>query len=276
MPFLSIFSWSQYTLPAGIPASDLTGDTTPNDPASPGYSATSPSWISETFTFNGGAPTQIDVSDDDGFFEDGYVETGDSQTLAQNVTIDGTLYLAGSVVENEFSLIDSDGMEIFVVRINGENVGFTYAAGDEPIATETFTAQEGLDGAPVDNADGTSSSAESYADIVCFAAGTLIETPQGPKAVETLRPGQTMTTSDHGSMPILWVRNNRQALDSAPEDGRPVLISAGELGSECPSTGLIVSPQHRVLVGRKQLGDVFSAEAFAPAKSLTNCRVYGI
>ncbi|NND42605.1 MAG: hypothetical protein HKO04_11080 [Silicimonas sp.] len=75
MPFLGIYSWSQYTTPAGIPSGDLTGDTTPNDPAAPGYSSSAPSWVGETFTFNGGAPTQIDINDDDGNFEDGYVET---------------------------------------------------------------------------------------------------------------------------------------------------------------------------------------------------------
>ena len=63
MPFLGIYSWSQYTTPTGIPSGDLTGDTTPNDPAAPGYSSSAPTWIGETFTFNGGAPTQIDISD---------------------------------------------------------------------------------------------------------------------------------------------------------------------------------------------------------------------
>ncbi|WP_245964071.1 Hint domain-containing protein [Roseovarius spongiae] len=192
MPFLGIFSWSQYTTPAGIPSGDLTSDTTPNDPASPGYSSSSPSWIGETFTFNGGAPTQIDINDDDGNFEDGYVETGGAQTLAQAVTIDGTLYPAGSVVENEFSLIDAGGQEIYVVRINGENVGFTYATGEGPTAGETFTAQQGLDGSGADNADGVSSSSEPYSDVICFAEGTLIETTLGAQAVERLQTGDIM------------------------------------------------------------------------------------
>lgn len=269
MPLLGIYSWSQYTTPAGIPAGDLVGDTQPNDPASPGYSSTSPTWIGETFTFNGGAPAQIDINDDDGNFEDGYVETGGPQTLVQDVTIDGTLYPAGSVVENEFSLIDASGQEIYVVRINGENVGFTYATGEEPTAGETFTAQQGLDGAPADNADGTSSSVEPYADIVCFAAGTRIETIDGMRAVEELQAGDLVMTMDHGPKPILWLRTSDQQLDSAPEDGTPILISAGSLGPGCPSSDLVVSPQHRVVVGGGQLSAFFESEALAPAKSLT-------
>ncbi|MEO3415397.1 hypothetical protein AAFO92_12135 [Roseovarius sp. CAU 1744] len=91
MPFLGTFSWSQYTTPSGIPASDFTGDTHANVPAAPGYSSSASTWIGESFTFNGEAPTQIDVSDEDGTFEDSNVETGSAQALVQDATIDGTL-----------------------------------------------------------------------------------------------------------------------------------------------------------------------------------------
>lgn len=269
MPFLGIYSWSQYTTPTGIPAGDLTGDTTPNDPAAPGYSSSAPTWIGQTFTFNGGAPTTIDITDDDGDFEDGYVETGTPQTLTSAVTIDGTTYAAGSVVENEFSLINSAGQEIYVVRIDGVNIGFTYGSGEEPTATETFTAQQGLDGAAADNADGTSMSMEPYADIICFSVGTLIDTIDGKRAVETLQAGDLVNTLDHGFKPILWLRTNDQSLDSTQDDGKPVLISADALGPGRPSTDLVVSPQHRIFVGGGQLGAFFESEALAPAKSLT-------
>ncbi len=270
MPLLGIFSWAQYTTPAGIPAGDLTGDTQPNDPASPGYSSSAPSWIGETFTFNGGPPTQIDINDDDAFFEDGYVETGGAQTLAQAVTIDGTLYPAGSTVENEFSLINGSGQEIYVVRINGVNVGFTYGSGDEPTLGETFTAAQGLDGDPADNAGGASSSSEPYAGVVCFAAGTLIETPNGPRAVDALQLGDLVSTLDHGPMPILWLRQADQSLDNVSGEDTPVLIARGALGPERPTKDLIVSPQHRILVGNDQLSDIFETEALVPAKSLTS------
>ncbi len=150
---IGIFSWSQFTLPSGFDTGMLTSDTTPSG------------WIGETFAFNGGAPADITISDNDADFEDGYVETGGAQTLSEAVTIDGVTYPAGSVVENEFSLTDAGGMEIHVVRIDGENVGFTYKAGDEPIAGDTFTAQSGLDGAPSDNPDGASSSTTTFEEV---------------------------------------------------------------------------------------------------------------
>jgi hypothetical protein len=253
-----------------MPANRLNYDTTPNDPASPAYNPGVSTWIGKTFSFNGGAPTQIDMNDDDPFFQDGYVETGGAQTLAQNVTIDGTLYTAGSVVENEFSLINGSGQEIYVVRINGVNVGFTYAESEGPTVGETFTAAQGLDGAPADNAGGMSSSDEPYASVICFAAGTRIETPDGPRPVENLEPGDVVATVDNGPMPILWARHNIQPLDFVVDDGKPVILKAGALGKGRPITDLIVSPQHRILVGGSQLAGLFSSEVLVPAKSLTS------
>lgn len=258
MPFLGVYSWSQYTMPGDLPEADVTGDTTPD------------AWIGKTFTFNGGAPTTISINDDDADFEDGYVETGTSQTLAQAITIDGTTYPVGSIVENEFSLIDGSGQEIYVVRINGENVGFTYATGEDPVAAEAFTPTQGLDGSPSDNPDGLSSSAEPYANVICFAQGTRLETPFGPTPVEDLQRGHLVTTVDRGDQPILWLGKSHICLIDAPENRRPVLISAGSLGRRLPKKDLIVSQQHRMVVrDHASSSDARSPERFAPAKGLT-------
>ncbi|NNF24162.1 MAG: hypothetical protein HKN63_05065 [Rhodobacteraceae bacterium] len=49
-----------------------------------------------------------------------------------------------------------------------------------------------------------------------------------------------------------------------------MLIQAGALGAGRPASDLIVSPQHRILVGGGgQLTQYFESEAFAPAKALT-------
>ena len=45
--------------------------------------------------------------------------------------------------------------------------------------------------------------------IPCFTAGTLIDTPSGPRAVEELRPGDLVTTRDHGPAPLLWAGASR-------------------------------------------------------------------
>ena len=74
-------------------------------------------------------------------------------------------------------------------------------------------------------------------------------------------------------MPIRWARQGDQPLESVDHDAKPVLISAGSLGPDRPRHDLIVSPQHRILVGDgTQLQDYFRTAAFAPAKSLTSLR----
>ncbi len=108
------------------------------------------------------------------------------------------------------------------------------------------------------------------AGIPCYAPGTMIETPDGPRAVETLAPGDLVMTRDHGAQAIRWIRSADQPLDSLADDAKPVLIKAGALGGGLPARDLIVSPQHRILVGGNgQLHNVFASEKLAPAKSLT-------
>lgn len=159
---LKVFGWSLFTLPAGIPNADLVGDSHANDPASTDYTPSATSWIGETFTFDGGAGTAILVNDDDGNFEDEYVETGGVQTLAQDVVINGTPYAAGATLENEFGLVDAAGNEVWVLRINGSNVGFVYPASSQPTAGDSFTAATGRDGNAADSGDGVTST-EAYA-----------------------------------------------------------------------------------------------------------------
>lgn len=272
MPYtIAIHDWSQYTLPAALSTTNIETDTDANDYRDPAYDPGAPTWLGETFTYNGGPATGLEINDDDGNFEDGYVETGGAQTLAQDVTINGTTYLAGSVVENEFSMLDAGGNEVWVVRIDGTNVGFTYPAGQPPSPGDSFVPDTGRDGDPTHSGDGVSNE-EAYSGLmVCYAPGTLIETPEGPRAVEHLSPGDQVMTLDHGPQPIRWTRSSEHALEQAAVDAKPVLIKAGALGRNLPAQELIVSPHHRILVGAAgQLQPVFDSEAFAPAKSLTS------
>ncbi len=109
--------------------------------------------------------------------------------------------------------------------------------------------------------------------IPCYAPGTLIETASGPQAVETLEIGDLVITLDHGPQPIRWVHSSDQPLEEVDVDAKPVLISAGALGDKRPAQDLIVSPQHRILLGgHGQLQGRFETAAFAPAKSLTNLK----
>lgn len=76
----------------------------------------------------------------------------------------------------------------------------------------------------------------------CFVAGTLVETPNGQRPVESLAIGDLVETLDDGPQPIKWIGMREVAgLGSLA----PVVISKGAFGNE---SSLRLSPQHRVLV----------------------------
>lgn len=105
--------------------------------------------------------------------------------------------------------------------------------------------------------------------IPCYATGTLIKTPTGPRAIETLRPGDRVWTLDSGPQEILWVSARAVALDRGRDDDCPILIPAGALGSDQPERDLIVSPQHRILVGGRGAAVAgVTTECLVPAKAL--------
>lgn len=100
--------------------------------------------------------------------------------------------------------------------------------------------------------------------VVCFAAGTLIATPDGDIKVEDLRIGDTILTLDHGAQPLVWVGATARTWSAGPHRDKPILIKAGSLGEGVPDRDLRVSPQHRILV----TGPDDPVGVFVPAKSL--------
>ncbi len=172
-------------------------------------------------------------------------------------------------------MLDVSGNEVFIVRINGVNIGFGYTTGNEPTAGDTFTATELRDGAAEDSSDGVSASQEPYAGVICNAAGTMILTPEGERSVEDLRSGDLSQTIDAGAQPLRWV--GQTALSFKPEchEDKPILISANSLGDGRPHRDLSVSPQHRILLYGDEIKKLFGAsEVFAPAKGL--CGLNGV
>ena len=85
---------------------------------------------------------------------------------------------------------------------------------------------------------------------VCFTPGTRLDTPDGPRAVEDLYPGDRVTTRDDGPQEVLWVglRHVSGARLYAFPELRPVRIRAGALGGDAPRPDLVVSPDHRVML----------------------------
>jgi hypothetical protein len=80
-------------------------------------------------------------------------------------------------------------------------------------------------------------------DVVCFAAGTLVETAQGPVAIEALQAGDEVMLATGGSLPVTWIGRLHVSLARRP-DVAPIRILAGALSTGVPTRDLLVSPEH--------------------------------
>lgn len=205
------------------------------------------------------AAITIVIDDDDPNFDDGFIDPGQPQILAQDVTVNGQTFLAADnpVVEYEYSIDTTSGDTFVIVRIDGVNVGMAGESLPEPGQRYRISDSDDGQRAPYDS-------------LACFVAGTPILTLAGQRPVETLTPGTVVATRDNGPQRVRWLGMRTVSLAEMLADPslRPVRIAAGALEN---TADLRVSPQHRVLVGdwRTQLYFGLS-EALIAAKALVN------
>lgn len=109
--------------------------------------------------------------------------------------------------------------------------------------------------------------------LVCFVAGTIIDTATGPVPVEDLRPGDLIWTKDAGLQPLRWIGKRRIAIADliANPALRPVIFDPGALGEARPDRLLELSPQHRLCLGGWKTELHFGeGEVLVPAQALIN------
>ena len=95
------------------------------------------------------------------------------------------------------------------------------------------------------SADSSSFTVENTA-VVCFATGTRILTPSGEVPIETLRPGDLVTTRDNGPKPLLWSTMEHvggHVLKRHP-NLRPIRVAGAAFDAV---RDLVVSPQHAIV-----------------------------
>lgn len=117
----------------------------------------------------------------------------------------------------------------------------------------------------------------SYSAVTCFAGGTLIETSEGPVAVEALKAGMMVLCADGNTAPLRTVlrRHVPGVLLEGSEKLQPVKINAGALGRNLPKRDLWVSRQHRMLVSSPVCERMFGVrDVLIPAHRL--CEMPGI
>lgn len=160
-----------------------------------------------------------------------------------------------------------------VAAVAGVDILGTLASQSGPLEVPTNEDID-LDGDGVisgaEQADGSFSSDLNILtenSLICFVAGTLIETPQGPRTIETLSEGDLVNTLDAGPQPIRWIGGSETAGFGLHA---PVCIGRGVIGN---LRDLWVSQNHRVIVRGAQAELLFGeSEVLVAAKHLVDGR----
>lgn len=194
---------------------------------------------------------------------------GFEETATATITrlSDGVVDNAGKRVAavNSYTLRDTvtgDLFEAVKLRVYGVGgfSGANYTMSELPLVPGRTYDVVAVDSSP--NA-GAGDPVFTYSQYVCLVGGTPIDTPEGPRPVEDLRPGDTVTTLDQGPQVIVWSGRRKLALPPGPHPQKPILLPAGCLGPGSPRGDIALSPQHRVL-----LRDAEGIEVLGPAKGL--------
>jgi hypothetical protein len=129
-----------------------------------------------------------------------------------------------------------NGNTLDLTRSGGSHIDLTL---DRNYTTADFATT--VDGA---NTDITTTT------VTCFAAGTALDTPDGPVAVETLRAGDLVLTAAGQVRPIRWIGRRRLDITRHPDPRkvRPIRILANALADGSPRRDLLVSPDHALLL----------------------------
>ena len=116
-------------------------------------------------------------------------------------------------------------------------------------------------------------------DVLCFAAGTMISTPEGARDVASLKPGDRVVTAGGRVTAVAAVTSRYLSPLALLRETRlrPVVIKAGALGQGLPLKDLRVSRQHRVLVASRIARRLCGAtEVLVPAIRLVGLPGIGI
>ena len=182
-----------------------------------------------------------------------------SATVASVDTSDATSYRLGTVVVNEIqdnAIYDTYTADI--IAINNGQVLLGVGTYDPTDPTDPYNGTYAL---LSDTSVSVAASNTTYSTTVsntdpnaysppCFAAGTMILTPQGETAVEALRVGDVVVTLSGVHERVIWVGSRFVdiARHPQPETVRPIRIRADAFDQGAPSRDLFVSPDHAIHV----------------------------
>ncbi|WP_022706546.1 Hint domain-containing protein [Paracoccus zeaxanthinifaciens] len=208
----------------------------------------------------------IEIDDDDDLVD----EVGTTQTLVGDTTIGTTTYPSGTTFHSAYDLINtSSGHQVTSVHFGSDGYqqgavqGLISTIPLEPGVTYTFDFERTSHLQPTN---------DYFAYTACLTRGTMLRTPAGEVAVETLRPGDLVETLDDGPQPLRLMLSRRIGpVELARHDDlRPVRIAADAMAPGQPAADLHVSPQHRMLVRSRVAARMFGGpEVLVAARKLT-------
>ncbi len=213
------------------------------------------------------------ISIDEG--ADDTVFAGDS--ISNEIGNDLTQNLDGDVIFWDFTVTVTDGTNTYQIALfdydlngDGDSIGvdaedgyfLAFIGGNIPPLDTPLEITAIIDNGPSIDIDTI---------VPCFVAGTRIQTPDGPRRIETLGVGDVVDTLDNGPQVIRWIGS--RTLDSIDLTLKPKLypirFAQGALGQGLPRRDLLVSPQHRMLVRSPIAARMFArSEVLVPAHKL--------
>ncbi|GAB4073120.1 Hint domain-containing protein [Ancylobacter sonchi] len=178
------------------------------------------------------------------------------QTIVFTGTGDGTVKLPGGVTDlkiegfnagdllqfnddniTDFRTIDNGDGTITIQAVNVQSEWYT-----QILSSVTVSGNVNPDDFIFDPSTGT----VGYA---CFLAGTMIATPDGERAVETLAIGDAVLTASQEIRLVKWIgRQTVVSMFAEPTRAFPIRIAAGALGENMPVRDLYISPDHALLI----------------------------
>lgn len=198
-------------------------------------------------SYFGAMPTLTFLSNVSSIFQD----TSVAQTNVHLGTISG--FSGSDKIELQTSLLGGD-----TIGISGNSLTIYDFVG---VPIQTYTFASGTDMAAINF---TSSNGVDTLTI-CFMAGTMIATPDGEAAIETLRPGDLVLTSEGATKPVNWIGMQTISTRFAdPIRNLPIRVKAGALAENTPARDLLISPDHALLVD----GVLISAGALVNGSSI--------
>jgi predicted outer membrane repeat protein len=182
--------------------------------------------------------------------------------VSGNTSTDGA-NLGGpyAITDGGGNVIDADPADIFGSNVLADNGGpvqtialinsLTNPALDVGVAQSGLTA--GVNGQPYTDIAGAGNEGSNFTDAgayeLCFAAGSLITTPNGESTVETLRIGDTILTAEGRAVPVKWIGQQRVLTRFRPAERLGLVrFDAGSLGEDLPHADLTVTADHGMLV----------------------------